>query len=628
MKERKQHTEAGRESDREGREKASHRGPFVAHVNGRLKRIARSRWVGLSFGGWFFGAKPSSGPRKSGVRRGGRSHVRACGAARSGPRDTVEERFGEGRQERAACIMWATWSRRWGVWQSVCRSVRPRCTSEWKVSSWLETPAGHQDWNRGLAAAPVGATATTPAPPGQLDVAPQAAIEFESVFRRVVTHLGSRLRAPREVVWLNGAPGAGKGTNTPFIVRSRGLSRVLHMSRLLKASANTQPIIDAGGLVSDAQALEALLQALFDTEEGADGGGALVDGFPRTRIQVDYLRLLADKLNRLHVKNAQFPQRAQFFPRCIFKVVVLYVDEEESVRRQIGRGKMAAEFCMRAEEAGLRALAPGKLQQHGPRTTDSTEAAARRRYAIFRQHYDTLLKLSEHFPFHLIDAMGSVAECEAQIARELSYQSSLDLNEGTYNAIKHIPLSNDLVALSRQQLVVRLDEYCQQHPRTFSQVVALIQRQVIPQLRRCALAGHAIFESTDSLFIDHPMATDMLIDILSDRGFSVAHQIKTQQVPVKVDTDGIIESHTYAFQHFRISFEKPVVREKGRGPTEAENDQSLTISNLESLGDKAQQDIARRARKAVQYEGFANDEGQGEAHLKDHDWEKHMGYSD
>lgn len=508
------------------------------------------------------------------------------------------------------------------------KGVHPWVMGGWNPNQTEERSPPGTSWKRELAAAPVGATATPPAAPGQLDVAPQAAIEFESVFRRVVANLGSRLRAPREVVWLNGAPGAGKGTNTPFIVRSRGLSRVLHMSRLLNVTANTQPVIDAGGLVSDAQALEALLQALFDTEEGADGGGALVDGFPRTRIQVDYLRLLADKLNRLHVKNAQFPQRAQFFPRCVFKVVVLYVDEEESVRRQIGRGKMAAEFCMRAEEAGLRALAPDKMQQHGPRMTDSTEAAARRRYAIFKQHYGTLLKLSEHFPFHLIDAMGSVAECEAQIARELSYQSSLDLNEGTYNAIKHIPLSNDLVALSRQQLVVRLDEYCQQHPRTFAQVVALIQRQVIPQLRRCALAGHAIFESTDSLFIDHPMATDMLIDILSDRGFSVAHQIKTQQVPVKVDTDGIIESHTYAFQHFRISFEKPVVREKGRGPSEAENDQSLTISNLESLGDKAQQDNMRGAREAIQYQGFANEEVQEDTQLKHHDWEKHMGYSD
>lgn len=37
------------------------------------------------------------------------------------------------------------------------------------------------------------------------------------------------LQAPDEVVWLNGAPGAGKGANTPFIMESRGISRAITM---------------------------------------------------------------------------------------------------------------------------------------------------------------------------------------------------------------------------------------------------------------------------------------------------------------------------------------------------------------------------------------------------------------
>ena len=46
-------------------------------------------------------------------------------------------------------------------------------------------------------------------------------------------------------------------------------------------------------------------------------------------------------------------------------------------------------------------------------------------------HYSTLLRLKQYFPFSLIDAMGSLDECRAQIARELRYQSSLDLDEAT-----------------------------------------------------------------------------------------------------------------------------------------------------------------------------------------------------
>jgi hypothetical protein len=37
------------------------------------------------------------------------------------------------------------------------------------------------------------------------------------------------IQAPDEVVWLNGAPGSGKGANTPFICESRGISRAITM---------------------------------------------------------------------------------------------------------------------------------------------------------------------------------------------------------------------------------------------------------------------------------------------------------------------------------------------------------------------------------------------------------------
>lgn len=84
-------------------------------------------------------------------------------------------------------------------------------------------------------------------------------------------------------------------------------------------------------------------------------------------------------------------------------------------------------------------------------------APATVRYAIFKQHYTTLLRLMQHFPFTLIDAMGSIRECEQQIARELRYQSSLDLDEETYQLISHIPLAREVVRRSRQHLVARLD---------------------------------------------------------------------------------------------------------------------------------------------------------------------------
>lgn len=41
--------------------------------------------------------------------------------------------------------------------------------------------------------------------------------------------------------------------------------------------------------------------------------------------------------------------------------------------------------------------------------------------------------------------MGSVQSCQQQIAQELRYQSSLDLLEGTYRAIAHLPLAKEVV---------------------------------------------------------------------------------------------------------------------------------------------------------------------------------------
>lgn len=46
-----------------------------------------------------------------------------------------------------------------------------------------------------------------------------------------------------------------------------------------------------------------------------------------------------------------------------------------------------------------------------------SEKSARRRYKIFKQHYDTLLRLRAFFPFHLIDGMGTLAECREQVMR-------------------------------------------------------------------------------------------------------------------------------------------------------------------------------------------------------------------
>ena len=104
------------------------------------------------------------------------------------------------------------------------------------------------------------------------------------------------------------------------------------------------------------------------------------------------------------------------------------------------------------------------------RGTDKSADKCRLRYRVFRQHYPALTRLQALMPFSVIDATGSLEECEAQIAHELRYQSSLDLDERTYAAVARIPLAREVVQHSRQHLVQRLDEYQLSHTETFHKV--------------------------------------------------------------------------------------------------------------------------------------------------------------
>ena len=84
------------------------------------------------------------------------------------------------------------------------------------------------------------------------------------------------------------------------------------------------------------------------------------------------------------------------------------------------------------------------------------------------------------------------------------------------------------------------------------QVIKVIDTEAVPLLRRCSLAGHADLKTHNMLFTRAPLAADILIDVLTDRGFSVAHVAEEQIVPVRMDTStGEIQSRVDLLHHFR-----------------------------------------------------------------------------
>ncbi len=122
-----------------------------------------------------------------------------------------------------------------------------------------------------------------------------------------------------------GAPGAGKGTQSDYIVQHFGLTHVSTGDLLRKEIADAtelglriKSLMDDGQLVSDDIVIE-----MIDRAVAADRKGMLFDGFPRTVAQ-------AQAFDTLLAKHG----------REVTCMVDLEVPEEELMRRLLERAKI------------------------------------------------------------------------------------------------------------------------------------------------------------------------------------------------------------------------------------------------------------------------------------------------
>jgi len=386
-----------------------------------------------------------------------------------------------------------------------------------------------------------------------------AALVFESVWNKLLLKYGEdKLIFPKEIIWLMGAPGSGKGTNTPFILQARGITaEPVELSSLLD-TPEFNKIKAEGAMISDTQVVEILMETLLQEKYYI---GALVDGFPRTEIQVDIVSILYDTMLALKRKN---PQK---YPRPVFRMAVLFVEEKTSIERQLARGRRTALHNEKVLRTGIGELLP-------ERPTDMSEKAAAKRYAIFKQHFDTLTTLQRRFPFHLINAQDSIEKVRARIITQFEYQSSLELDEQTFDSIERIPLASVMTRHARQNLVKRLDDYQFYNKALFQKVIEAIKEEFIPDIQQHALAGDVLIRTDNSLF-ESTTAVNMALDILSERGFYVSFDSKVERVPEGVDpkTFKLIctESKKY---YFHVKFPHAVIRGVGGSGGSSESSSS------------------------------------------------------
>jgi adenylate kinase len=195
------------------------------------------------------------------------------------------------------------------------------------------------------------------------------------------------------------------------------------------------------------------------------------------------------------------------------------------------------------------------------RATDLNEETARRRYQVFKeQTWDALQSLKDLYHYHFVNAEGSIEDVEANILRELQYQSSLELEPRTNDRLSPIPLAEEIVLHARQELVKRLDSYELEHTDLFVRIVEMIKTKFVPIINRHAIPGRAIVNSEDSIF-DDPLALSMLIDVFSERGFYAVIDKNIQQIPERVDLNtGRIYGRTKAVYRIHITFKGSEIR--------------------------------------------------------------------
>ena len=389
-----------------------------------------------------------------------------------------------------------------------------------------------------------------PSPLTDLEIK-DAHVIFQSVWHDLEAEYGHEyLRFPKEIILLGGAPGAGKGTNTAFIAKARSLTCAPIVMSALLDSPEARALKDAGHMVGDREVVGLLLRELLRPEYH---DGVIIDGFPRTTVQVECLKLLVDQMHALRREFFNTPLSIHFRQPTIH-IMVLFVEEKESIARQLKRGRETLAHNDEVRRSGV-----GRLSEDRP--TDHDETLARRRYQAFKeQTWDALRSLEEIFHYHLVNAQGSIQTVEQNILRELQYQSTLELDPRTVERLRGVPVASEIIVHARQELVKRLDSYELDYRDLFAKVITFIERKMMPIVLRHAISGVAQINTEDPVLED-PLALAMLIDVFSERGYHAVVDIHRLDVPERFDLEtGAISCSSKKVYRIQIRFQGSEIR--------------------------------------------------------------------
>ncbi|MDE3240535.1 MAG: adenylate kinase [Paracoccaceae bacterium] len=218
-------------------------------------------------------------------------------------------------------------------------------------------------------------------------------------------------RSAPAVVILLGPPGAGKGTQARMLEEDHGLVQLSTGDLLRAAVARGTPagraakaVMEAGGLVSDDIVLAVLKDRMADPDVA---NGVTLDGFPRTRAQAEALDALLTEAGQK-----------------VTAAVSLEVDDAAMVERIAGRSTCAA--CGEGYHDRFKQPAiAGTCDKCGGhdfkrRADDKAETVKARLEAYHAQTAPLIAYYEAQGVLSRIDAMGSIPEIRAALARSLN----------------------------------------------------------------------------------------------------------------------------------------------------------------------------------------------------------------
>jgi adenylate kinase len=209
---------------------------------------------------------------------------------------------------------------------------------------------------------------------------------------------------------LLGPPGAGKGTQSRFLVEGRGMVQLSTGDMLREARASgtemgrrVAEVMDRGHLVTDDIVIGLIRERI---ESGQTGRGIIFDGFPRTLAQADALEaLLREKGQRVD------------------RAIEMRVDDEVLVDRVSGRAT-----CATCGEVYHDRTKPIPHDGHCTvcngtdftrRADDNAESLRTRLMAYYKQTSPLIGYYHAKGVLAPVDGLKDIPEVEAEIARAL-----------------------------------------------------------------------------------------------------------------------------------------------------------------------------------------------------------------